>query len=148
MTQSPLFRFGVVADPQYARLPMTMNRYYAQSLGKLGAAVDHFNAGPDLQFVVSLGDAIDRNWESFDDILPVYERLNAPVRFVMGNHDFLVGDDKVEAVPARLGLERAYYDFAVAGFRFVVVDTPKRGGDSWVHDLSGRLVAAYHAQQR
>ncbi|GAA3066558.1 hypothetical protein GCM10017562_36090 [Streptomyces roseofulvus] len=33
-------------------------------------------------------------------------------------------------------------------FRFVVVDTPKQGGDSWVYDLSGRLVAAYHAQRR
>lgn len=117
-----LFRFGVVADPQYAALPMTMNRYYANSLDKLGAAVGWFNTHEDLQFVVSLGDAIDRNWESFDDILPVYARLNAPVRFVLGNHDFLVGEDRLEQVPARLGLARSYYDFGHAGFRFVVVD--------------------------
>ncbi|MFL9678992.1 hypothetical protein [Streptomyces sp. KL110A] len=33
-------------------------------------------------------------------------------------------------------------------YRFVVVDTPKQGGDSWVYDLNGRLVAKYHAQKR
>ncbi|MFB7338680.1 hypothetical protein ACFCZ6_01305 [Streptomyces hydrogenans] len=33
-------------------------------------------------------------------------------------------------------------------YRFVVVDTPKQGGDSWVYDLNGRLVAQYHALRR
>ncbi|MGY3337225.1 hypothetical protein ACVW0K_003324 [Streptomyces filamentosus] len=33
-------------------------------------------------------------------------------------------------------------------YRFVVVDTPKQGGNSWVYDLDGRLVAKYHAQKR
>ncbi|MGW4777175.1 hypothetical protein ACWEPA_10995 [Streptomyces filamentosus] len=33
-------------------------------------------------------------------------------------------------------------------YRFVVVDTPKQGGNSWVYDLNGRLVAKYHAQKR
>ncbi|MFI8422224.1 hypothetical protein [Streptomyces sp. NPDC085479] len=33
-------------------------------------------------------------------------------------------------------------------YRFVVVDTPKRGGNSWVYDLNGKLVATYHAQKR
>ncbi|MFE6227178.1 hypothetical protein [Streptomyces sp. NPDC057854] len=35
-------------------------------------------------------------------------------------------------------------------YRFVVIDAPKQGGDSWVYDLNGRLVATYHAhaQQR
>ncbi|MFD6076080.1 hypothetical protein ACFWG5_10930 [Streptomyces hydrogenans] len=33
-------------------------------------------------------------------------------------------------------------------YRFVVVDTPKQGGDSWVYDLNGKLVAEYHARKR
>ncbi|WP_031008695.1 hypothetical protein [Streptomyces sp. NRRL F-5727] len=33
-------------------------------------------------------------------------------------------------------------------YRLVVVDTPKQGGNSWVYDLNGRLVAKYHAQKR
>lgn len=118
----PLFRFGVVADPQYADLPMTLNRYYRNSRDKLAAAVRWFNTHEDLQFVASLGDAIDRHWKSFDAVMPVYAELNAPVRFVLGNHDFIVGAERLSDVPARLGLTRGYYDFGVAGFRFVVVD--------------------------
>ncbi|MFJ3612577.1 hypothetical protein [Streptomyces hydrogenans] len=33
-------------------------------------------------------------------------------------------------------------------YRFVVVDTPKQGGDSWVYDLNGKLVAEHHARKR
>lgn len=33
-------------------------------------------------------------------------------------------------------------------YRFVVIDTPKQGGNSWVYDLNGKLVAKYHAQKR
>ncbi len=118
----PLFSFGVVTDPQFARLPVTLNRYYEQSLDKLAAAADTLNA-QELAFVASLGDAIDRNWESFDEILPVYSRFRAPVRHVLGNHDFLVGDEHIDDVPGRLGMPGRYYDFAAPqGFRFVVVD--------------------------
>jgi 3',5'-cyclic AMP phosphodiesterase CpdA len=118
----PLFSFGVVTDPQFAHLPVTLNRYYEQSLDKLAAAADELNQH-DLAFVASLGDVIDRNWESFDEILAVYAGFKAPVRHVLGNHDFLVGDDRVDQVSARLGMPARHYDFpAPAGFRFVVVD--------------------------
>lgn len=118
----PILRFGVIADPQYARLPPANNRFYEASLGKLEEAVGYFNQFEDLHFVVTLGDLIDRGWESFDDVLPVYARLNAPPRFVLGNHDFLVGKSKLADVPGRVGLSRAYYDFGAAGHRFIVVD--------------------------
>ncbi|MEU7029308.1 hypothetical protein AB0A60_21815 [Streptomyces sp. NPDC046275] len=32
-------------------------------------------------------------------------------------------------------------------YRFVVIDTPRKGGNSWVYDLNGKLVAKYHAQK-
>ncbi|MFF9196643.1 hypothetical protein ACF09L_15685 [Streptomyces sp. NPDC014779] len=32
-------------------------------------------------------------------------------------------------------------------YRFVVIDTPRKGGNSWVYDLNGTLVAQYHAQK-
>ena len=118
---APLFRFGVVADPQYADAPMTMNRYYANSLGKLGEAVRFFN-GHELEFVVTLGDTIDHGWENYDAILSVYDGLRARRVFVLGNHDFQVAPERLNAVPARLGLRRSYYDFGVGGYRFVVVD--------------------------
>ncbi len=99
-----------------------MNRYCAASRRKLEQAVGYFNQHEDLHFVVSLGDTIDRGWDSFDAILPIYGQLNAPPRFVLGNHDFLVGEDRLHEVPGRLGLTRSYYDFAAAGHRFIVVD--------------------------
>ena len=119
---APILRFGVIADPQYARLEAANNRYYEASLGKLAAAIGWFNLHEDLHFVVTLGDLIDRGWDSFDDVLPVYAGLHAPPRFVLGNHDFLVGEERLQYVPGRLGLTRAHYDFGAAGHRFIVVD--------------------------
>lgn len=119
---APILRFGVIADPQYARLEPAYNRYYEASLDKLARAIGWFNQFEDLHFVVTLGDLIDRHWESFDDVLPVYAGLHAPPRFVLGNHDFAVGDSRLADVPGRLGLTRAYYDFGAAGHRFIVVD--------------------------
>ncbi|MFF6775484.1 hypothetical protein ACFY8W_18210 [Streptomyces sp. NPDC012637] len=33
-------------------------------------------------------------------------------------------------------------------YRFVVIDTPRQGGDSWVYDFDGRLVREYAAQKK
>ena len=120
--EAPILRFGVIADPQYARLPPAYNRYYEASLSKLAEAVGYFNQFENLHFVVTLGDLIDRGWESFDDVLPVYAKLHAPPRFVLGNHDFQVGDAHLDKVRARLGLSSGHYDFGAAGYRFIVVD--------------------------
>ncbi len=115
-------RFGVVADPQYAPVAPAINRYYANSLWKLSEAVEAFNAEPDLQFVVTLGDIIDRHWESYGHILPIYDRLRHPKLYVLGNHDFEVGADYLTSVPRVLGLDRRFYDFAAGGTRFIVID--------------------------
>lgn len=60
--------FGVVADPQYADIPDRGRRSYRASVGRLTEAVADFNRR-DLDFCVNLGDAIDRDWGSFDAIL-------------------------------------------------------------------------------
>lgn len=123
MSSAPLFRFGVIADPQYADLEpnLPLNRYPANSLAKLGEAIEEFNRH-DLAFVVTLGDVIDREWQSFDAILPVYETLRHPKHFLLGNHDFTVAPEHLQGVPARVGMPSAYYDFSHAGYRFIVLD--------------------------
>lgn len=120
---APLFRFGIVADPQYAPFPPKPNgtRYYANSLWKLTEAVNDFNT-QDLQFVATLGDIIDRHWDSFGDILPIYDTLAHDHFFVLGNHDFEVGQDYLRSVVRNVGLEKAYYDFTGGGYRFAVID--------------------------
>ncbi|NLR95394.1 phosphatase [Rhizobium sp. P38BS-XIX] len=123
MQSAPLFRFGVIADPQYADLEpnLALNRYPADSLLKLRAAIDEFNRH-DLAFVVTLGDIIDREWKSFDAVLPVYEALRHPRHFLLGNHDFVVGAEHLATVPARVGMPAANYDFVLSGYRFIALD--------------------------
>ena len=120
---SPLFRFGVVADPQYAALEpnLALNRYPALSLDKLSAAIDTFN-GRDLSFVVTLGDIIDGLWESYDAVLPVYGRLCHRHYALLGNHDYAIAAERLGAVVARVGMPAARYDFVHAGHRFIMLD--------------------------
>ncbi|UHS60688.1 metallophosphoesterase [Agrobacterium vaccinii] len=120
---SPLFSFGIVADPQYADIAPRpeMDRYYAQSTRKLDAAIEVFNAN-DLEFVVTLGDIIDRGWENFDAILACYDRLKHRSVLLPGNHDFAVAPEYLDKVHARLGMPAPWYDFAVGGVRFIVLD--------------------------
>jgi 3',5'-cyclic AMP phosphodiesterase CpdA len=119
----PVFRFGIIADPQYAAVApnLEMQRYYANSIGKLAEAIETFN-GEDLSFVMTLGDIIDRDFASFDDILPVYQRLRHETFFLLGNHDFAVAPEDLGNVAGRVGLQSAHYSFARHGFRFVILD--------------------------
>lgn len=120
---SPLFSFGIVADPQYADIAPRpeMDRFYAQSTRKLDAAIEVFNTH-DLEFVVTLGDIIDRGWENFDAILACYDRLKHRSVLLPGNHDFAVAPEYLGKVHARLGMPAPWYDFAVGGVRFIVLD--------------------------
>lgn len=148
----PLFRFGLVADPQYAPVVpnLRMNRYYANSLWKLSAAIDELNKH-ELTFVATLGDIIDRHWESFGHVLPLYDQLKHPRFFVLGNHDFDVAADYLGSVVRNAGMPRAYYDFAGGGYRFIVLDgndvstfAPPRGDAR--RELAAERLAALKAK--
>jgi 3',5'-cyclic AMP phosphodiesterase CpdA len=119
----PLFSFGIIADPQYADIEPRpeMGRYYRNSPAKLTDAIEVLN-GEDLSFVVTLGDLIDRGWESFDGILPVYEKLRHRSVLLPGNHDFSVAPEYLDKVHQRLDMPSPWYDFTVGGVRFVVLD--------------------------
>ncbi|CDZ29560.1 Hypothetical protein, partial CDS, partial [Neorhizobium galegae bv. officinalis] len=121
--EKPLLRFGVIADPQYADLPpwLEMDRYYANSLDKLGEAIGVLN-GEDLAFVVTLGDLIDRGWEGYDPVLAVYRDLRHESFLMPGNHDFFVAPAQLGDVHTRLGMPAAWHEFSRGGFRFVVID--------------------------
>ena len=120
---APLFRFGIVADPQYAPVVpnLAANRYYANSLWKLSEAIEAFN-NEDLQFVATLGDIIDRHWESYNHILPLYDKLRHDHFFLLGNHDYDIAPEYLDSVLRTTGLEHAYYDFVGGGYRFIVLD--------------------------
>ena len=62
---------------------------------------------------------VDRHWESFAAILPVYERLRHPHAVVLGNHDAQTLTQHLNAAAA---LPKSYYAFGLQGWRFIVYD--------------------------
>ena len=120
---APLFSFGIVADPQYADIPARpeMNRFYAESTKKLADAIDTFNQ-EDLAFVVTLGDLIDRGWDSFETVLDCYDQLRHRSLLLPGNHDFAVGPEHLAKVHDRLNMPARWHDFSLGDFRFIVLD--------------------------
>jgi manganese-dependent ADP-ribose/CDP-alcohol diphosphatase len=116
----PLFKIGLIADPQYCDQDPSGTRYYRESLGKLEAAVDTLNARK-VDFVVTLGDFIDHNSASFDSVLQRYARLAMPDYKVLGNHEFLVPDSIIPGVVTKLGMPGYYYDFRYKNWHFLVL---------------------------
>ena len=114
-------RLGAIADCQYADQDDNGARMYRRSPGKLAQAVEHFNR-LDLDHVVHLGDFIDRGWASFDAQQPNLDALRHPWRFVLGNHDFAVDDDKKALVARRLGMPGRYYSFEAGDWVFLALD--------------------------
>lgn len=115
------FSFGVIADCQYCQVEGTGIRKYAQSDTKLKECVTHFNA-LDLAYTIHLGDFIDRDWESFDVVNPIYQQLDMPALHVLGNHDFSVADSQKDQVRKKLNMPANYYHFPVDNWRFVVLN--------------------------
>lgn len=95
---APLVRFGAIADPQYAPAPPRGTRYYGNSLWKLAEAVEALNA-EELDFVVTLGDIIDRHVESYNHILPIYQRLEAELDAAQAAGETVIVFDRVPAAP-------------------------------------------------
>lgn len=117
-----LFSIGLVADAQYADAPDKGTRFYRASIGKLAAAVEHFNRA-DLAFCAHLGDLIDREWRSFEEITRPLATSRHHWHQLLGNHDFDVLEAEKPRVPARLGMTWRHGSFVHGGFRFVVLDT-------------------------
>lgn len=120
-TETPELVFGVIADPQYADVDPHGSRFYRNSLAKLGDAIADLNTH-SLDFTVTLGDLIDRDFKSFSAVMPIYENLKSPHHPICGNHDFSVADGDKGKVLSALGLEKAHDSKVIKGWRFVFLD--------------------------
>ena len=116
-----LFSFGLIADPQFADAETKGNRYYSKSLEKLEKSIDELNTH-NLSFIVTLGDMIDRDYSSFDKILPILNNSKTVVYNVIGNHDFAVSDKYKDEVRQRLKNNKGYFVFSVGDFDFIILD--------------------------
>ncbi len=113
-------RFGLIADPQYADVApdIANNLYYRHALHKLPQAISALNQQL-LDFVVTLGDLVDRHWGSYAAVLTLYDRLEHPHAVVLGNHDV---QTIAQHLNNRAPLPKSYYAFRLAGWRFIVYD--------------------------
>jgi manganese-dependent ADP-ribose/CDP-alcohol diphosphatase len=119
--EMPVLKIGLISDPQYCDYDNSTTRFYRQTLSKLVAAVDTLN-NENLDFVITLGDIIDRDFVSFDSIMPLYGSLVAPTYFLLGNHDLeYVADSVKQFVREKLNM-RDYYSFELGSWRFLVLD--------------------------
>ncbi len=120
--QDPIVRFGLVSDVQYCECEASANRYYKQSINKLREAVNDLNR-EELNFIISLGDLIEMDSESFSDIMPVLDSARAKVYHVLGNHDFNVEPKEKKNIFSRMETGPGYYSFDIESFRFIVVNS-------------------------
>jgi manganese-dependent ADP-ribose/CDP-alcohol diphosphatase len=115
--------FGIIADTQYAEKDNLGARNYREAILRLEECVVDFN-NRELAFVIQLGDIIDGGdnaAEELERVTAVHNRLKTVKYHVTGNHDFWVVER--EAVLSTLGMEKAYYDFSIGRWRFLVLDT-------------------------
>ncbi len=139
--QRPDLSFGVIADIQYADKDTAGPREYRRSIEKLEACAAAL-LREEPAFTVQLGDLIDEGPANLDRILPVFNRIPAPRRHVLGNHDFCAARD---IVLKRLGLRSARYQFSMRGWRFVVLDGMELSVAGRQPELAATLLAALRA---
>jgi len=132
----PAVSFGLITDCQFAdaddeefKIIGTEHwyyNYYRRSPDKLRGAVRYFN-GQDLDFVVHLGDFIDRNLDDAEVLLDITKDLKVELWHALGNHDFTGSEGHVDRVLTKFGMPSAYYSKSLNGYRFVVIDTNEVG---------------------
>ncbi len=114
--------FGVFADCQYCDTDTKGNRYYRNSLEKLDNCIKAFNETDQLNFTVGLGDLIDNDFKSFNDLKPTLQKSKVPIHHVIGNHDYSIEDNEIKLVPDQLNMPGRYYFFKKEGWYFIFLD--------------------------
>lgn len=113
----------MVADPQYADKPTSDKRHYTKTIWKPEEAIETFNYY-NIDFVQNLGDIIDIKWESFDAVLPIYDKLKLGIENyqLLGNHEFSIDSTHFKGILERLSMSNYYYSYSKKGWRFIVLD--------------------------
>ena len=112
---------GFVTDVQYADIENYKLCYYRKSLDKLSEAVDYFNMN-NLEFVVQLGDFIEKDWKSYEKVFKIWNRLRHKSYHVLGNHDFEVENPLKRNVPKLFGLKETYYSISIRNWNFIFLN--------------------------
>ncbi|NOR73726.1 MAG: phosphatase [Draconibacterium sp.] len=144
----PILKIGLIADPQYQNLTTSGERYYGESLWKLAEAIDTLNHN-NVDFIQNLGDIINAEWQSYDSIIPVYNKINPDIEnyHLLGNHDFSVDSTKMGDVLNKLGMPDYYYSFMKKSWRFIVLDaTDYAYFSNYLHNYDIENIDEYFAK--
>ncbi len=130
----PEFEIGVVADCQYCNCEAAEIRFYRKSPERLRQAIKVLNKH-SLDYSIHLGDFIDRDFESFDTVAPIWNSLKSDKYHVLGNHDFSVPDSLKPLIFEKMNIQNRYYSITENNWRFIVLD----GNDLSVHGALSEL---------
>jgi len=129
-------KIGVFADCQYCNCETAGTRFYRNSLSKLDDCITQFNRDKEIDFVVGLGDIIDRDFASFDSVNTILAKSKKEIFQVIGNHDLEVEKSLIEKVPSKLNLEKTWYSFTKKGWHFIFLN----GNDITFHSNDTEVV--------
>ena len=127
--ESPLVRFGMVADIHYADRDSFGPCHFRESLGRLDEAVAVFNRR-SLDFAIELGDFKDMSADRqstvacLDAVEASFSKFRGPRHHVPGNHDFdcLEPSEFFSRISNGGQPASGRYFFDVNGVRFIVLD--------------------------
>ena len=141
-------KIGLIADCQYCNCDFNAkwNNDYRKGFPRLQIAVDSFNSNL-VNYAFHLGDFIDRNFDSYQKISPVFEQLKMPHYHVLGNHDYKVNDSLKSKILPTLNLQNPYYAVTKNEWVFIVLDgtdiSTYKSNDSLYLSQSEQIRLAY-----
>ena len=117
-----LFSIGLISDPQYCDCDPNGAKTYRSALYKVPEAIDSMNKF-QVDFVVNLGDMIDRYFNSYDSVYQFYENLAMPWYNTLGNHEFEeLSDAQLPSVLEQNRMPTFYHGFTFKNWRFLFLD--------------------------
>lgn len=119
--QEPLFSFGIITDVHHCKAQPEGSRYFNMSLPKLSDAIASLKAD-SVDFLINLGDLIDRDVESFEPALKIIESSGIRTWHCLGNHDFSVDARYKRRLPLPMPGRTGYYSFTYGSYRFIVLN--------------------------
>lgn len=133
---SSQIKIGVFADCQYCDCETAGSRFYRNSTAKLEECINKFNSVENIEFVIGLGDLIDRDFASFDSVNNIISKSEKEVFQVIGNHDLAVEKGELDKVPAKLNLTETWYSFTKNEWHFVFLN----GNDITFHSNNKKII--------
>ena len=132
-----IITFGLVSDCQYTDeddetyiIPtpeqLSYDCRYRESPERLRQAINFLNT-QQLDFVVHLGDFIDRRFTEIEPLNTITQLSKAPFWHVLGNHEYKDKSTPIESVVSVYGMPHRYYVKDVSSYRFIIIDSNEEG---------------------